>query len=119
MLEPLRPANPLAVDECAGIGFEIDQVVAAARVSDYSMTIGDVRIGKAQRRTFAIANRGLIAGQQQQSCAMRLAIDREQTRGLRAFQHLRLLWRAALKTADIQKTNAVPFEGGGAGVPVQ
>jgi hypothetical protein len=38
---------------------------------------------------------------------------------LRPFQHLRLLSRAAFKTADIQKTNAVPFEGGGAGVSVQ
>ena len=65
MLEPLRPANPLAVDECAGLGFEINQVVAAARVSDYRMTIGDVRIGKAQRRTFGIADRGFIALQQQ------------------------------------------------------
>jgi hypothetical protein len=34
MLEALRPANPLAVDECAGLGFEINQVVATTRVSD-------------------------------------------------------------------------------------
>ena len=61
MLEPLRPANPLAVDECSGIGFEINQVVAAARVPDYSVPISDVRIGKTQRSTFGIADRGLIA----------------------------------------------------------
>jgi len=119
MLEPLRPANPLAVDEGAGLGFEINQVVAAARISDYGVTISDVRIGKAQRRTFGIADRGFIALQQEQPSTMSLAIDREQTRGLRTFQHLRLLSRVALKTADIQKTNAVPFEGGGAGVSVQ
>src|ERR1700722_6862047 len=119
MLEPLSPANPLAVDVCARVGFEIDQVVASARIPYYSMTISDVRIGKAQRRTFGIADRGFIALQHEQPSTMRLAIDREQTRGLRPLQHLRLLSRGALRTADIQKTNAVPFEGGEAGVSVQ
>ena len=64
------------------------------------------------------ADARFIARQQEQPSAIRLAIDGEQSRGLRSLQQWRLLSRAAIKMG-IQKTKAVPFAGGGAGVSVQ
>src|SRR6202167_4576303 len=119
MLEPLRPANPITIDEGARPGFEIGQVVAAARVSDGRMAIRNAWIRDVQLRAFSAADGRFTAGQHEQPSARRLAIDCQQSRRLRPFQHLRLLSRGALTIAVIQKTNAVPFDVGAAGVSVQ
>ncbi|HZC45077.1 MAG TPA: hypothetical protein VE243_01305, partial [Candidatus Acidoferrum sp.] len=116
MFEPLRPPNARAVNERAGLGFETSYVVAAARILDDRMPTRDVRIGDLQSATFGVADRRLIALQQQQSSARRIAIDRQQTRGLRSFQHLQQLSREAFDVVGHQKTNAVPFDVGVGGV---
>lgn len=112
--ELLLAANPPSIEIGAFGRFQIDNIVTAACVSDDCVTTRDARIRNAQSRPVCAADVRFIAPEQQQPRADRLAIDRKQTRGLRSFQHVRLL-----KTAYIQKTNAVPFDGGAAGVSVQ
>ncbi len=88
VVEPLCPANAAAIDERAGRRFEIDQVVAATLVSDDRMALRNVRIRDAQPGIFGGADRSFVARQHEQPRSLRIAIDRQQSRGLRTFQHL-------------------------------
>ena len=88
VVEPLCPANAAAIDERAGCRLEIDQVVAATRISDDRMALRNIRISDAQPRIFGGADRSFVARQHEQPGTVHIAIDREQSRGLRPFQHL-------------------------------
>ena len=52
------------------------------------MTLRNVRIRDAQPGIFGAADRSFVARQHQQPGSLHIAIDREQSRGLRPFQHL-------------------------------
>ncbi|HEV2170610.1 MAG TPA: hypothetical protein VGR40_06665 [Candidatus Binatus sp.] len=116
VLELLRATNPFSIDERAAGRFEIDYIVPAASISDDRMTSTHIRIRYLQRRTVRAAHHRFITRQQQQPGVVRLAINCEQSSGLRSFQHLRLLSGCTVGNANIQNTNAPPFAaGGGAG----
>ena len=126
VLELVPASNPLSVEERAFIRLEIDHVVTAAFVPDDRMAIRDARVGEMQSRAVRAADTRLVALEQQQPRAQRLAIHRQQTCSLRSSEHLRLL---PVQPAHIssspptspsrQNTNALPFAAGAVGVSVQ
>jgi hypothetical protein len=58
------------------------------RISDDRMALRSVRICDAQPGIFGGADRSFVARQHEQPGSLHIAIDREQSRGLRPFQHL-------------------------------
>src|SRR5258708_33232952 len=99
MLELVLASNPPPVEEGAFIRLEIDHIVTAALVPDDRVAIRDARVGEVQSRAFRAADARLVALEQQQPRAWRLAIHRQQTCSLRPPQHLRLLLRCPLISA--------------------
>src|SRR5260370_6392189 len=118
VLERLRPANPAAVEKGAARRLQIGHIVAAARVANDRMAIGDARVGYLQSQSLRAADYFLVATQEEQPGARGVAIDGEQTCGLRPSQHVRLLLCGSLmfrlrKRSSRQNTNAFPLTAGG------
>ena len=86
--EPLRPANPPTIDERARPGLEIDDVVAAALISDDRMALVDVRIRDPQSRTFGAADPSFTTREQQQPSATAPRDPRRADARLAAFSAL-------------------------------
>ena len=61
MLERLRPANSAAVEEGAGGGLQIADIVAATRIANERMAIGDARIGDLQSQSSRATDYFLVA----------------------------------------------------------
>ena len=89
MLERLGAANPPPVEKRAAGRFEIRDIVAAARIPNDRMAVGDARIGDLQAESLYAADDRLVAIEYQQPLTRRIAIDGEQTCRLRSSQHSR------------------------------
>jgi len=77
MLERLGAANPPAIEKRAAGRFEIRDIVAAARVTDDRMAVGDARIGDLQAESLCATDDRLVAAKYQQPRTRRVAIDGE------------------------------------------
>jgi len=77
MLERLRAANPPPVEKRAASRLEIRDIVAAARIPNDRMVVGDARIGDLQAESLYAADDRLVAIEYQQPRTRRVAIDGE------------------------------------------